>query len=924
MTNYFLSPLGSRRWLPSNVMGSGGTHPAMLTSLGQQLIGDEISAISAAAAAAHDQSVARKSYLNYYRHQGAVARDNNTSDFLVYQDPLAALASGKYASSNLPQTTVAAAAAAAATTTTTSTSTTSFSSSPPACCNNNSPTASSSVAAVVNDFAAGGESSPGDYLMRSVDSLVAATSPQIHDDAFLNFLKAHEDKLNAAADQESPSVTVINNNSCSFLNGGAQGFDKLCGDHHHGEILTCDSRVQQHPGLIQAPTAAAPAAHVVDDAGMTTAFQHAIMQEEPMKVVQLGAQNSLESSSSLAHNSLDSIEDAPSGMSLLWPHEEQQQQQCEEDEGLLRLLREAAGEAEGRGFFEDEVADVGDGQARNMQQSSGQSLHSSSSHQYFSSTSSVHSRVAFPEAVAMGSPPPNQVLWLPSTGAKSSVAAQGLRRVHDDDTPAAAAAAPPLQQPPKVQTLAAAKQLRGGSSSSSCRSPGTSAETRRGSERHETLKWLGAPEAAGSSYRNPDAVVAGTLQMMKPLAGRDRSQHHELCAALGTSKPCAVQSKAANSSNSASTSSPPSSSSASFVAQSPLENQGSSRKPLNEAQAAPQAENNQAQKRKRYSEINGLIELMSTEHKPYLEIAALDTTTTINPVPSSRALHNMEDALKIAVSNTLARKRFRSAAAAGPHANHQQHDSKEYWQPSKKQEVMRKPISPSARQHANHQQQHDSKDSRAYQSSNSQQVMRKPISPSATVHELECQTGVPERTPPAAELEGNSSRVPEQITPAAAELECHSRVPQEIITPAATALECHSRVPQEITPPAAAELECHSRVPEETTPAAAELECHSGMREITTPAAAEDSWISNESAVKVAMPQVVVVNVEDSMGVEYWENLLAAGFAGEYDDCTPCQNDDDDDDFPNVELDTRPQSPLSDFTSGMAMLFDYL
>jgi hypothetical protein len=72
------------------------------------------------------------------------------------------------------------------------------------------------------------------------------------------------------------------------------------------------------------------------------------------------------------------------------------------------------------------------------------------------------------------------------------------------------------------------------------------------------------------------------------------------------------------------------------------------------------------------------------------------------------------------------------------------------------------------------------------------------------------------------------------------------------------------------------------------------------------------------------MPQVVVVNVEDSMGVEYWENLLAAGFAGEHDDCTPCQNNDDDDDFANVELDTRLQSPLSDFTSGMAMLFDYL
>jgi hypothetical protein len=31
-------------------------------------------------------------------------------------------------------------------------------------------------------------------------------------------------------------------------------------------------------------------------------------------------------------------------------------------------FRKVAGEAEGCGFFEDEVADVGNGQARNMQQ----------------------------------------------------------------------------------------------------------------------------------------------------------------------------------------------------------------------------------------------------------------------------------------------------------------------------------------------------------------------------------------------------------------------------------------------------------------------------------------------------------------------------------------------------------------------------
>jgi hypothetical protein len=33
-------------------------------------------------------------------------------------------------------------------------------------------------------------------------------------------------------------------------------------------------------------------------------------------------------------------------------------------------FREATSEIEGHGFFEDEVGDVGDGQARNMQQSS--------------------------------------------------------------------------------------------------------------------------------------------------------------------------------------------------------------------------------------------------------------------------------------------------------------------------------------------------------------------------------------------------------------------------------------------------------------------------------------------------------------------------------------------------------------------------
>jgi len=76
---------------------------------------------------------------------------------------------------------------------------------------------------------------------------------------------------------------------------------------------------------------------------------------------------------------------------------------------------------------------------------------------------------------------------------------------------------------------------------------------------------------------------------------------------------------------------------------------------------------------------------MSTENKPYLEIVTLNTTITINRVPSSRALHNMEDVLKIVVSNTLVKKIFKCVTiVVGPHVNHQQHDSKKYWQPYKK------------------------------------------------------------------------------------------------------------------------------------------------------------------------------------------------------------------------------------------------
>jgi hypothetical protein len=71
---------------------------------------------------------------------------------------------------------------------------------------------------------------------------------------------------------------------------------------------------------------------------------------------------------------------------------------------------------------------------------------------------------------------------------------------------------------------------------------------------------------------------------------------------------------------------------------------------------------------------------MSTENKPDLEIVTLNTTTTINHVPSSRVFHNLEDALKIVVSNTLVRKIFKCVTVVvGPHVNHQQDDSKKYW-----------------------------------------------------------------------------------------------------------------------------------------------------------------------------------------------------------------------------------------------------
>jgi hypothetical protein len=41
--------------------------------------------------------------------------------------------------------------------------------------------------------------------------------------------------------------------------------------------------------------------------------------------------------------------------------------------------------------------------------------------------------------------------------AKSSRAAQGLKRAHDDDAPFTTSVMPPLQQPPKVQTLTTIK-----------------------------------------------------------------------------------------------------------------------------------------------------------------------------------------------------------------------------------------------------------------------------------------------------------------------------------------------------------------------------------------------------------------------------------------------------------------------------------
>jgi hypothetical protein len=55
------------------------------------------------------------------------------------------------------------------------------------------------------------------------------------------------------------------------------------------------------------------------------------------------------------------------------------------------------------------------------------------------------------------------------------------------------------------------------------------------------------------------------------------------------------------------------------------------------------------------------------------------------------------------------------------------------------------------------------------------------------------------------------------------------------------------------------------------------------------------------------------------MEVEDWINLLAAGLRGDWEEYTH-----QDDGFVPMEINTGPQSPMSDFMGGMAMLFDYM
>ncbi|CAK9273814.1 unnamed protein product [Sphagnum jensenii] len=640
MTNYLLSPLGSKRQLLSNnAIGSGGTHDPVLklASLGQLVREDKFSA-----AAPHEQKfVARKSK---YQYPGACGN----SEFLVYQDPLSALASGKYASTNLAVTTTV----------------------PPI-----SPNLDRSLSSKFHEFGPSVE----DYLMSSsVDSLVGATSPQQKDDISLSFRKFHEAET---IYKELDTVTDTNLFSAEDGGGGgAKGFElsrNICGDEERIAIL----EQLQDPETKQATTATDRA----QDAAKI-GLQHERMEAMKLVAERLKSsgfgnksvdrlrENTKEVKASLHYQKLgDGINldqekvvklqqqggASPGITNNLWPQEEPcekgtgSRRNCnswsnnhnhhpcdaaslprfapnlkrdshEDDESVLKSLsRGAAAGCQGGGLLEvAAVKNVGDGQARDIHQNSGhESLHSSSIGQC--SPFRKHKRM-FPEAVAMGSLQ-NRAPW---------------PRAYEDHSLAA-----PLQ-PPHVQDFLAMRD-------SSFSSRKVVAET-HDSGCHQTLKWSGA------AYRSPDVV-------------------------LHASDPSPAEINTAAKKNN------PSSSPSVSLAQDPFQRRISCSTPLDETPA----ENQTLTRGTSYSETNGLItQLMSTEQSPYLQVPALTTNKPIKPSPS-RELQTMEDDTLgiVSLSNTNAKKRSRSLANEQLPA-----DSNEF-PSSKRQEVTTEPCSTSTLEH---------------------------------------------------------------------------------------------------------------------------------------------------------------------------------------------------------------------------------
>jgi hypothetical protein len=652
MTNYLLSPLGSKRHLPrNNAIGSGGTHDSVLklASLGQLVREDKFSA----AAAPHEQKiVARKSK---YQYPGAC--DN--SEFLVYQDPLAALASGKYASTNLAVTTTVPTI---------------------------SPNLDHSLSSKFHEFGPSVE----DYLMSSsVDSLVGATSPQQKDDISLSFRKFHEAET---IYRELDTVTDTNLFSAEDGGrgggGGAKGFElsrNICGDEERIAILEqlLDPETKQ----------VTPATDRAQDAAKIG------LQHERMEAMKLVAERL--KSSGFGNKSVDRLREntkevkasshyqklgdginldqetvvklqqqggaSPGITNSLWPQDEPcekgtrsrrncnswsnnhnhhpcdavspprfatnlQRDSHEDDESVFKSLsREAAAGCQGGGLLEAAaVKTVGDGQARDIHQNSGtlqkewsgrESLHTSSIGQC--SPFRKHKRM-FPEAVAMGSLQ-NRAPW---------------PRVYEDHSVAG-----PLQ-PPHVQDFPAMRD-------SSFSSRKVVAET-HDSGCHQTLRWSGA------AYRSPNVVLHASDPSQAEINKTAKNNY-------------------------------PSSSPSVSLAQDPFQRRISCSTPLDETPA----ENQTLTRGTSYSETNGLItQLMNTEQSPYLQVPALTTNKPIKPSPSRELQTTEDDTLGIVyLSNTNAKKRSRSLANKQLPA-----DSNEF-PSSKRQEVTTEPCSTSTLEH---------------------------------------------------------------------------------------------------------------------------------------------------------------------------------------------------------------------------------